>query len=331
MHERRLDVGVERRFAGVRWAALEARTAAHAVLVGVRHDRLELGTERPETWHHGRSRTAASRGARGRRGGARRARCRPAGPRSPNGSPSSPSRPAGRVPLLVVLGRRAQRDLGVDRGGAADAVAAEHDQRRLLGHGRLGERGRPPKLMVRARLPAHEVGGRLVRPGFEQQHIGARVRQLAGDDPAARRRSRRRPRRSARLIPSPRDTTSPCRAARRAAARSRSRSQAPGPGAPGRDEVAVERLAGERPDELELGREGCARPAPACLLRPGARAPRTLPSGGRAVRQASARAGHRCTPQHRRARNRARSAHTQAEPGRRHVDRGRASLSPNAP
>ena len=50
--ERVGDVGVHRRLAGVRGAALDARAAARAVGVRVRVDRLELGAERPEALVH---------------------------------------------------------------------------------------------------------------------------------------------------------------------------------------------------------------------------------------------------------------------------------------
>ncbi len=86
-----------------------------------------------------------------------------------------------RVPLLVVLTVGAQRDLGVDRGRAADAAAAEQHHRWLVWPRRLGKRRRPPQLVVRPGLPAHVVGGGLVGPGLEQQHAATTVRELAGD------------------------------------------------------------------------------------------------------------------------------------------------------
>ena len=86
--------------------------------------------------------------------------------------------------------------------------------------------------MARARLPAHEVGGRLVRPGFEQQHFGAGVGELARDDPAAGARPDHDHVEVLTHSATPRYDQSLSSRAASGGAKSIS-SQAPGPGAPG--------------------------------------------------------------------------------------------------
>ena len=109
-----VDVGVLRRLAGVRRAALEARAAAHAVRVRVRAHRLEVGAERAEArldGAHALWPVVALAYAeplldavvvRVEVGGAER--------RAPRAGDAARG-----VPLRVVLRVRAQRDLRVDR------------------------------------------------------------------------------------------------------------------------------------------------------------------------------------------------------------------------
>ena len=175
---RRMDVGVERGLARVGRAALQAGAAAHAVRVRVRHHGLELGPERLEPRHHGPDALLPVGALAHAQSLLHLLQVRQQirlGERLAEFVGES----RGLVPLLVVLLTGAQRHLGVDRGRAAHAAAPEQDQRRLVGRGRFGERRRPPQLVVGPRLPAHVIGGRLVRTGLEQQHAPAAVRQLA--------------------------------------------------------------------------------------------------------------------------------------------------------
>ncbi len=288
---RRLDVGVQRRLAGVRRAALQARAAAHAVGVRVGDHRLELGAERREArgitvWTHvcqsWRSRTPSRCSTRSR-WGSRSV--------SANGSPRSFSEARRGVPLLVVLCGRAQRHLCVDRRRPADAAAAEHRSSvaRRAG-GRLGERERPPQLVSRAGPPS----------------ACSRRRSCAGRPRAAARCGRARPARPRSTpppAPEPTTITSYALAHPRTPrydqslfeSRRERRSEVDllpgaGPGRPGRDEVAVERLARERSDHHELRRErvlGERLPAPAAGRSSASNAPIAAsrsPSGIRASR-----------------------------------------------
>ena len=120
------------------------------------------------------------------------------------GSPRSLRRPLAACHLSSSRRRRAQRHLGVDRGAAANAAPADQDDRpeaRIARREREPER--PPEVVGGPGLPAHELLGRVVPAGLEQQH-------RASASPPARRRRRRRPRpsrrprpRSARSSPDP--------------------------------------------------------------------------------------------------------------------------------
>src|ERR1700733_1123335 len=178
-----LDVGVHRRLAGVGRAPLQARPALLAVLVDVGADRLE-------------------RGAHGFKALLRRLDARfevPIG-----GAVAYPEvaldpvvvrievlgrdrvaggvgEPGGRVPLVELALRGAQGDLGVDRGAAPDALAADHHDRpdgRVAGREREVER--PPVVVGGAALPAGEVGRDVVASRLEQQYVAALLRELAG-------------------------------------------------------------------------------------------------------------------------------------------------------
>lgn len=94
---------------------------------------------------------------------------------------------AGGMPLGDVALMRAQRDPGVDRGRAADAFPREKDHRVTAGQGR--ETQRPVEVVRGLRLPAPEVPGREVGPGFEEQHLAPALREFPGDDAAAGARS----------------------------------------------------------------------------------------------------------------------------------------------
>ena len=178
-----VDVGVQRRLAGVRRAALEARAAAHAVRVGVRPNRLERRTELAERRFH-RPHALAPVGAL--------ADAEPlldAVVVRRRGRIELNSQTARLFPLRVVLCVRAERHLRVDRRRAADAAPAE--QRHCAARAAVDQReaDRPPEVVLRLRLPAREVGGGLVRPGLEQQHVPAALGELAGDHAAARTRA----------------------------------------------------------------------------------------------------------------------------------------------
>ena len=172
-----VDVGVERRLAGVRRTALETRAAAHAVCVGVRANRFERRAELAERRFHGAHALA------------------PVGPLAdaePLLDPVVVRRQVGRAqlqaarlfPLRVVLRVGAERHLRVDRRRAADTAAAEQRHRAARAAVDQREADRPPDVVRRLRLPAREVGRGLVRPGLEQQHLAATLRELAGDQAA---------------------------------------------------------------------------------------------------------------------------------------------------
>ena len=183
-----LDVGVHRRLAGVRGAALQARAALLAVLVDVGADRLERradglepalgGLHAPLEVPIGRAVAHAEVsldavvvgveiGARDRL--------------------AAVVAKAGRgVPLVELPLRRAQRHLRVDRRAAPDAPPADHHDRAEAGvAGREREAQRPPVVVRRPALPAREVGRHVVTAGLEQQHRAAALGELAGDDAAA--------------------------------------------------------------------------------------------------------------------------------------------------
>ena len=183
-----VDVGVERGLARIRRAALQARPTAHAVRVGVGHDRLE---RRPELAERRLDRVHALTPV------AALAHAEPPLDRlvvrievgcAERSAPGADD--AGRlVPLRVILVRRAQRDLRVDCCRASDATSAE--QR----YGAPGaavdqcESHRPPEIVGCLRLPTSEVGGSQVRPELEQEHAAPLVGELAGHHPATRARA----------------------------------------------------------------------------------------------------------------------------------------------
>ena len=178
-----VDVGVHRRLAGVRRAALEARAAAHAVRVRVGGDGLELDAEGAEA---GLDRADALRPV-GALADAEHlldpvvVRLEVGGG---EGLAALVREPARRVPLRDVALVGAQRDLRVDRGRAADAAAGEQGEHLAVGKRR--EPQRPPHVVRRLRLPADEVRGREVRADLEQEDVAAALRELACDDAAAR-------------------------------------------------------------------------------------------------------------------------------------------------
>ena len=190
-----LDVGVHRRLAGVRGAALQARAALLAVLVHVGPDRLERranGLEAPLGGLHatfevpvGRAVPHAQVGLDavvvGVEVGAR------------DGLAALVAQPGGRVPLVELPLGRSERHLRVDRRAASDAPAADQHDRTRGGRDTIPRRERepqrPPVVVARPALPAHEVGGDVVRAGLEQQHRAAALGQLASDDAAARTRA----------------------------------------------------------------------------------------------------------------------------------------------
>ncbi len=180
--ERVGDVRVHRRLAGVRRAALEAGAALLAVRIRVRGHRLERGAELAERGLDG-AHALRPIGAlanaehlldagvvRGQVGRSERLA-------------ALVREPGRRVPLGEVVPVRAQRDLGVDRGRASDAAAAE--ERDDVAVRQRGEAQRPPDVVVRLRLPAREVGGRAVRAALQEQHVASAPAELGGDDASA--------------------------------------------------------------------------------------------------------------------------------------------------
>ena len=140
----------------------------------------------------------ASRCARERRAAPRRGRSAGRGRTRPNGARRAPSIPLASCHLAYVLRVRAQRDLGVDRRGAADATPGE-------------ERDAPPappsisaKRIGHQRscvaLASQRVKSAAVRcgPTLEQQHVAAALARARPRRLRRRRRSRPRRRRSAR-------------------------------------------------------------------------------------------------------------------------------------
>jgi hypothetical protein len=186
-----LDVGVRRGLARVGRAALQARPALTAVLVGVHRHRLKRGPD----------------GVKPALGGLH----------APLGVPigSQPdakvaldtvvvrvevgardrlaalvAQPGGRVPLIELALARAKCHLGVDRGAAADAAAADQDDRTESGIAdRERESNRPPEVVGGSRLPPDELLGLVVAAGLEQQHRATAGRKLTSDDAAARARA----------------------------------------------------------------------------------------------------------------------------------------------
>jgi len=179
-----MDVDIHGVLAGVRRAALQAGAAAHAVRVGVGHDRLELDAHRLKAGLDRADallpvRALAHAEARldplevfGHVGGAERVAV-------------LADEAARGVPLGVVLIGRAQRYLRVDRGRAADAAAADDGERRRAGGRRLDKRRRVPDVVVGVGLPTGEVGGRAMGAGLERKHARAGVGELAGDQAPA--------------------------------------------------------------------------------------------------------------------------------------------------
>ena len=265
-----VDVGVHRRLARVRRAALEARAAAHAVRVRVGGDGLELDAERAEA---GLDRADALRPV------AALAHAEhlldPVVPGCEVGGGEGLAavvrEPARRMPLRDVALVGAQRDLRVDRGRPADAAAGE--QREHLAAGKRREPQRPPHVVRRLRLPAHEVRRREVRA---RPRAGGRRGRAARARPRPRRRPRRSPRRRRRTRPSCDPQVGPvlvqARRERRVEVDLGPRARAL---APRRDEVAVVRLARERADEAELRRAARARRARRRRPPPPARARRS--------------------------------------------------------
>ena len=171
-----VDVGVERRLARVRRAALEAGAAAHAVRVGVGAHRLQLRAESAEARLDGAHALPPIRSL----------------------ADAEPllhlvvvwievdDEPARLVPLGQVLRVRPQRHLRVDRGRAADTATGDQPDGPAGAAVDQGEPDRPPEIVRRLRLPAREVGGGLVRPELQQEHVSPAVRELARHDSAAR-------------------------------------------------------------------------------------------------------------------------------------------------
>ena len=171
-----VDVGVERRLARVRRAALEAGAAAHAVRVGVRLHRRQLRAERAEA---GLDSADA---------------LRPVGPLADAEPPlhllvvriEVDDEPARLLPLRQVLRVRTQRHLRVDRGRAADTATGDQSDRTAGSAVDQREPDRPPEIVRRLRLPAREVGRGLVRPDLEQEDVPAAIRELACHDSPTR-------------------------------------------------------------------------------------------------------------------------------------------------
>ena len=183
-----MDVGVERRLAGVRRATLQARATAHAVRVGVRAHGLEVRPERTEALLD-RVNALLPVGAlthtearldpvvvRVEVGGAERA-------------PARPHDPTRGVPLGVVVVGDAKRDLRVHRCRTADAARTEKRNDSPGATVNRGEADRPPEVVVRLRLPAGEVGRRTVRAALEEQDRAPAIGELACDDAATGARS----------------------------------------------------------------------------------------------------------------------------------------------
>ncbi len=156
-----VDVRVHRRLAGVRRTALETGAAAHAVLVRVRPHRLELDAQRAEA---GLDRVHALRPVRpladaehlldpvvvGLKIGRFKRRARVV------------REPGGGMPLGDVALVGAQGHLRVDRRRAAHAASGEERDDVAVGERRQAQR--PPDVVVRVSLPAHEVRGGAVGP-----------------------------------------------------------------------------------------------------------------------------------------------------------------------
>ena len=91
------------------------------------------------------------------------------------------------MPLGDVALVGAQGHLRVDRRRAAHAASGEKRDDVAVGERRQAQR--PPDVVVRVSLPAHEVRGGAVGAGLEQQDIAATLGELAGDDAATGARS----------------------------------------------------------------------------------------------------------------------------------------------
>ena len=152
---------------------------------------------------------------------------------------------------------RAQRDLRVDRGAAADAAAAEQRDDTACAAVDRREAHGPEEVVRRLRLPAREVGGRAVRPELEQEHAAAALRELARDHPAAGAGADD-DHVEALAHPMPRYDQSFASRVARGVLKSISAQAPVGVDARGH-EIAVEGLDGERPHPLEAGRRGLRR------------------------------------------------------------------------
>ena len=177
-----VDVGVERRLAGVRRATLQARAAAHAVRVGIGAHRLEMRAERAKA-RLDRVHALLPIGAlthaeagldpvvvRVEVGGA-------------EGAPAGSDEPARGVPLGVVVVGDAERDLRVHRRRATDAAGTEHRDDPPSAAVDRGKADRPPEVVIRLRLPAGEVCRRAVRAALEEQDRATTVGEFPATTP----------------------------------------------------------------------------------------------------------------------------------------------------
>ena len=303
-----VDVGVHRRLAGVRRAALQAGAAAHAVRVRVRVHGLEMRAERAEA---GLDRVDALAPVRSNADAeplldafvvrAEVATRRTARRRQPTST-------ARLVPLRVVVVVDAQRDLRVDRRRPADAPGGEERDDPAGAAVDRREPQRPPEVVVRLRLPAREVGGGAVRARLQEQHAAAAVGELPGDDAAAGARAdhddveplaRAHPASGAAPMPIPRYDQS-FAGASRAGSRSRSPPRRPARRRPARrSRCRTPRSRAPAPTRTPAWRRGRRSPPP--------RPSRTPRSQRHASPRPSARAAHRRRPPAERAPSRARS------------------------
>jgi len=91
------------------------------------------------------------------------------------------------VPLAQVGIVGAHRDLRVDRRRSTDAAAGdERDRPRTPVGRRHREADRPPEVVRGLGLPSREVVRATVGAELEQQHRAPALRELSGDDAAAR-------------------------------------------------------------------------------------------------------------------------------------------------
>ena len=180
------------------------------------------------------------------------------------------------MPFVELALGRPKRDLGVDRRAPADAAPADQRHRAEAEIARREREAQRPPVVVRGpALPPHEIGRHVVPAGLEQQHRPAALGEVAGDDAATRARTNN-DHLEALAHATPMLTRPPCsrdpRCSRRHHGHATPRydqsfliliasgewksisSYALGPARARGDEVAVERLDRECPDQCERRR-----------------------------------------------------------------------------